>query len=200
MIELILAEIREWGDACTGLIPGRLGYAVRRAWFGARMRGCGRCNIGTGCTFICPETISIGDQVGIGRNSFFAADGGSISVGDHASFNAGVHINASAGGEIRIGAWCLIGPNTVMRTADHGYGDPSRFIRQQGHVVGDICIEDDVWIGANAVVLGGVRIGRGAVVGAGAVVTGDVPSMAVVGGVPAKVIKYRDKKNADGNA
>ena len=52
-------------------------------------------------------------------------------------------------------------------------------------------IEDDCWIGANAVILGGVHIGKGAIIGAGAVVTKDIPSMAIAVGVPAKVLKYR---------
>ena len=56
---------------------------------------------------------------------------------------------------------------------------------------GDIIVDDDVWIGQNAVILSGVHIGQGAVVAAGAVVSKDVPPYAVVGGVPAKVIKYR---------
>ena len=127
----------------------------------------------------------------IGKNSFFTAKGGAISVGDHTSFNMNVHINASVGGRISIGRWCLVGPNVVMRTAGHRYADPGRCIRDQGHLIGDITIADDVWIGANAVVLGGVAIGRGAVVGAGSVVTRDVPPMAVVAGVPARIIKHR---------
>jgi acetyltransferase-like isoleucine patch superfamily enzyme len=61
----------------------------------------------------------------------------------------------------------------------------------QGHVFGDINIEDDVWIGANVTILGGVNIGRGSIIGAGAVVTKNVPSMAIAAGVPARLIKWR---------
>jgi acetyltransferase-like isoleucine patch superfamily enzyme len=60
-----------------------------------------------------------------------------------------------------------------------------------------VLIEDDCWIGANAVILGGVHIGRGAIVGAGAVVTKDVPSMAIAVGVPARVRKYRGQEREE---
>jgi galactoside O-acetyltransferase len=132
--------------------------------------------------------------VGIGLGSFFAADGGSIEVGDNTAFNTGVHINASVGGKIVIGQWCIVGPNVVMRTAGHNYADPREFIRKQGHTARDIRIDEDVWIGANAVILGGVHIGKGAVIGAGAVVTKDVPPLGVAVGVPAKVIKFRGER------
>ena len=64
----------------------------------------------------------------------------------------------------------------------------------QGHLYGEIVIEDDVWIAANCTITPGTRIGHGAVVGAGAVVTRDVEPYAIVGGVPARVIKQRDDK------
>ena len=191
MLQLLVNEIQDWLDAFIGFVPGRVGYVVRRLWFRMRFHKCENVFIDAGCRFIAPNAISIEGTVGIGRNAFFSAEGGSISVGDNTSFNANVHINASVGGKICIGKWCLLGPNVVMRTADHKYDKPELFIRQQGHRVGDICVEDDVWIGANAVILGDVRIGRGAIVGAGSVVTRNVPSMSIVAGVPAKVIKFR---------
>lgn len=106
-----------------------------------------------------------------------------------------VHVNASVGGTIRIGENCLFGPNVLMRTANHRYENPDIPVRQQGHSFSNIHIEDDVWISANAVILGGVHIGRGAIIGAGAVVTKDVPSMAIAVGIPAKVIKFRGQDN-----
>jgi len=127
----------------------------------------------------------------INDGCYFNADGGSINVGNWTAFNIGVHINASCGGNIILGDYCLIGPRVVMRTANHRFEKKEVYIRDQGHQIADIVIEDDCWIGANVVILSGVRIGRGAVIGAGAVVTRDIPSMAIAVGVPAKVLKYR---------
>jgi galactoside O-acetyltransferase len=135
--------------------------------------------------------MTFGDGVSIGSKSFFASDMGKICIGANTGFNRNVHINASVGGEISIGTDCLIGPNVVMRTAGHRFQNLEIPIRKQGHVIKDITINDNVWIGSNAVILGGVVIGKGAVIGAGAVVTKDVPPFAVVGGVPARILKYR---------
>jgi len=85
----------------------------------------------------------------------------------------------------------MIGPNVVMRTANHNFLRTDIPMQVQGHLFGDINIEDDVWIGANVTILGGVNIGRGSIIGAGAVVTKNVPSMAIAAGVPARLIKWR---------
>ncbi len=191
MLSLVGREVLAWLDAFVLHIPGRIGGAIRRLWSGRRFQQSGKVSIGTGCEFISPQNIRFEGSVGIGKSSFFTAEGGTISVGNNTAFNTSVHINASVEGRIRIGESCLIGPNVVMRTAGHRYDDREVLIRRQGHIAGNIDIEDDVWIGANAVVLGGVRIGRGAVIGAGSVVTKDVPSMAVAAGVPAKAIRFR---------
>jgi galactoside O-acetyltransferase len=187
----LVDEIHSWLEAFARFSPGRIGNVIRRLWFRRCFQKSDNIHIGFGCEFLSPHTISFEGLVHIGNNAFFAAQGGSIEVGNNTAFNMNVHINASVGGVIRIGKCCLLGPNVVMRTASHSYENPNFSIRQQGHDVGDICIEDDVWVGANAVILGGVHIGRGAVIGAGAVVTKDVPSMAVALGVPAKVVKFR---------
>lgn len=191
MIKIFVTEVRDWLEALVRFLPGRAGYITRRLWYKMCFQECGSVFIGTGCIFIDPKAMRMQGTVGIGPNSFFTAEGGSITIGNNTAFNSNVHINTSVGGEIKIGDWCIIGPNVVMRTANHRYDNPELFIRQQGHVARDIHIEDDVWIGANAVILGDVHIGKGAIVGAGAVVTKDVPPMAVMGGIPAKIIKFR---------
>lgn len=102
---------------------------------------------------------------------------------------------------LRIGSFCSIAPKTVfLLSADHYTDHISSFpykvkvtksLDREGISKGDIIVDDDVWIGYGTTVLSGVHIGQGAVIAASSVVTKDVPPYAIVGGVPAKVIKYR---------
>ncbi len=92
---------------------------------------------------------------------------------------------------MKIGDYVMIGPYCLFATVHHGIADWKKPMMFQETVEKPIVIEDDVWIGANVTVLGGVTIGRGAVVAAGAVVSRDVEPYAIVGGVPAKLIRYR---------
>lgn len=199
MLNVLLSEVIVWLETLVRYTPGRVGGLVRKTWFRRRFQQNESVYIEFGCEFRSPQAMNFSGEVSIGKNSFFAADGGHIVVGKNTTFTMHAHINASVGGLIQIGECCLIGPNVLMRTADHRYDIPNTFIRFQGHIPLDIHIDDDVWIGANAVILGGVRIGKGAIIGAGAVVTKDVPSMAIAVGVPAKVAKYRNQEIAINN-
>lgn len=114
---------------------------------------------------------------------------GRLRVGDHSSINSGVIFGLT--GDLTLGRHVLVGDRVSFRTADHEFSDPDQPILHQGERYAPIVVEDDVWLGANVVVLRGVRIGRGAIIGANAVVTRDVPAMAIVGGVPARIIGYR---------
>ena len=90
---------------------------------------------------------------------------------------------------LSIGRNCLIGPGCYFTDADHGIaGDGRRGAQRM--LTSAVVVEDDVWCGAGVIVLRGVRLGRGAVVAAGAVVTKDVPTQATVAGVPARVIGH----------
>jgi maltose O-acetyltransferase len=111
-----------------------------------------------------------------------------ITIGNNFYMNAGCHVL----GEIIIGNDVQIGPKTVIWGRDHGINE-GELIRKQPHNKSPIKVGNDVWIGANATILKGVSIGDGAVIGAGSVVTIDVPKCAIVAGNPAKVIKYREK-------
>lgn len=102
--------------------------------------------------------------------------------------------------QVQIGNYCSIGPECVFMTGgEHPYDRLSTYpfrmklgLNDNESVTrGPIVLEDDVWLGFRSTVMSGVRIGKGAVVAAGAVVTKDVPPYAIVGGVPAKLIKYR---------
>jgi acetyltransferase-like isoleucine patch superfamily enzyme len=95
-------------------------------------------------------------------------------------------------GGVEIGDRVYTSPFTQIIAVNHVFDDPSRPFVDQGITAEGIVIEDDVWLGAGAVVTDGVRVGKGAVVAAGAVVTKDVPSHTVVGGVPARQIKAID--------
>lgn len=135
------------------------------------------------------ENICIGDNFrSMGYNYLYANDG-AITIGDNMSVNTNVHIGGGSG-RVTIGNNVQIGPNVVLRAADHGIAMGS-LIRFQPHVGGEIVVEDDVWIGANAVILKNVTLGKGCVVAAGAVVTKDVEPYVVVGGVPARKISSR---------
>jgi len=114
-----------------------------------------------------------------------------IQIGDNVNINHGCLIAASQG-EIIIQNNVLIGPYCVLRSSNHIFSDPNVPILKQGHEFGKIIIEHDVWIGANVVVLPNVRIGKGSVIGAGAVVTGDIEPYSIAVGVPARKIGSRN--------
>lgn len=135
--------------------------------------------------------IRIGEGTSIMSGSYlYAHDSNSLTIGSHCSFNHNVILGA-AGGEIVIGNDVLIGPNVVLRAADHEFASKEVPIRCQGHRPGRIVIGDDVWLGANVVVTSGVTIGHGCVVGAGSIVTRDLPPMNVCVGNPARPIRSR---------
>lgn len=121
---------------------------------------------------------------------------GNVTIGDDCSVQAycnlvGYGDAGDARGPIIIGNHVRIASHTVMIATNHRFDDPSKPIHGQGMNPGPIVIEDDVWIGARVNVLAGVTIGRGCVIGAGAVVTKDIPPLSIAVGVPAKVIGRR---------
>lgn len=106
-------------------------------------------------------------------------------------------IMRAAKSTIRIGNNVMFGPEVALIAGNHRTNLLGRFMvdisNQEKEPRDDIgiVVEDDVWVGTRAIILDGVRVGRGAIVGAGAIVTRDVPAYAIVAGIPAKVIKYR---------
>lgn len=100
---------------------------------------------------------------------------------------------------IIIGNKVLFGPSVTISTGDHNYSEIGKFIIENRNKRPEddleVIIEDDVWVGANCTILKGVRIGRGSIVAAGALVVKNIPPYTIYGGVPAKLIKARFSKN-----
>jgi maltose O-acetyltransferase len=131
----------------------------------------------------------------IGQNSiieppFYCSYGQNIQIGDHVYLNFLCTIFDN--NEVHIGHHVMIGPAVQIYTAAHPLQAEARI--QGWEVARPIVIEDNVWLGGAAILLPGVRIGRHAVVGAGAVVTRDVPANTVVAGNPARVIREIDQQ------
>lgn len=116
---------------------------------------------------------------------------GDIVIGDHCYFNPMTVLYSGNG--IRLGSYVLLAAGVMIMPTNHAFSRRDLPIRHQGfgESKGGIDIDDDVWIGANAVVLDGARIGKGAIIGAGSVVTGDIPAYEIWGGVPARKIGER---------
>lgn len=142
-------------------------------------------------TLIGKYLAKVGENTNI-HPTVFLREPHNIQIGHDCYFNHNTILTAGHGsGRIIIGNYVQTGPNVSFFVANHNYEDPNRPIKEQGYYEGDIVVEDDVWIGANAVITGGVTIGKGAVIGAGSVVTHDIPPFSIAVGAPAKVIKYR---------
>lgn len=110
---------------------------------------------------------------------------GDVVIGDHTRI--GIHNTII--GPVTIGNHVNLAQGITVTALNHNFDDTTKRIDEQGIATKPVVISDDVWIGANAVILPGVTIGRHVVVAAGAVVTKDVPDNTIVGGVPATIIK-----------
>lgn len=117
------------------------------------------------------------------RQPFYMDFGKNIEFGENVFINASVHMQDQGG--IRIGNNALIGHQVVFATLDHDLIPNKRGNLHPAPIV----LEDDVWIGSNAVILKGVTIGEGSVIAAGSIVTKDVPANVIVGGNPARILK-----------
>lgn len=141
---------------------------------------------------LSPERISIADDVLFMYGVYLSPCGAHISIGANTHFAPyGVLY-----GPLTIGNNVAVAAHVVFASVGHSFARVDIPMVEQPTTKKEIVIEDDVWVGANAVIIGGVVVGTGTIVGAGAVVTKDVPPFSVVGGTPAQVI--RNRKASDG--
>lgn len=166
LYEIINFPMRVWNRCIKSLIIKRsLGNYGKKIQIGKNFQAYGIKN------------IFLGNDVGIGADNTMMCTRAKIIIGDHV----------------------MTGPRVTFITGGHRYDLPGRVMKSIGNDEKlpendqDIVLEGDNWIGANATILKGVRIGEGAIIAAGAVVANDVPAFSIVGGIPAKVIKYRFK-------
>lgn len=131
--------------------------------------------------------ISCGENLRVKHNADISP---SIEVGDNSELGQHSLIHAN----VKIGSYVIMGPNVKIYTRNHNFKSLEVPIALQGKNSKATEIGDDVWIGANVIILPGTSIGSHSVIAAGSVVTKSVPDYAIVGGNPAKVIKYRNEK------
>jgi acetyltransferase-like isoleucine patch superfamily enzyme len=204
-------------QALFGWIPSIVGIGLRGLFYklilktdglvaierNVRLRFADLIRLGPGCYIdenvyihACPNGVEIGANT-------FVMHGAVLHVYNFRNLpNSGIKIGRDSligeytiirgQGGVRIGDRVYTSPMTQLIAVNHVFEDPQTPFVEQGITAQGIVVEDDVWLGANAVITDGVRIGKGAVVAAGAVVTQDVPPHTIVGGVPARVIRDID--------
>ena len=134
--------------------------------------------------------LRLGRFAWIGDGTKIRCHEGVVEIGPKTVF--GQECTISAYQRVRIGEGCVIADRAMFIDFDHGVTEVERPIRHQGIYKRDTIIGSNVWIGYNACFLRGVRVGDNSIVGTNSVVTKDVPANAVVGGVPARIIRMRD--------
>ena len=195
-------------------VPGALGLFLRGKLYPLILGRVGR-NVAFGQNVVLrhPHKIAIGDNVVIddnccldakgttnrgitlangvflGRNTILSCKNGNIQLDEDA--NVGFNVEVFSAAEVRIGARTLIAAYTYLVGGDHLFDRTDIAVLAQGRTARGIDVGENVWLGAHVVVTDGSRVGRDAVIGAGAVVIGDVPDFHIAAGVPARVIRDR---------
>src|ERR687897_2406443 len=179
------------------LTPSYARLALRWAWLKLRWRGRlqtdGPCFVGPGVTFEIGRdaVVRLGRWSWIGHGSKIRAHEGEVSIG--AKTVMGQECTISSFQRVSIGRECIIADRVMLIDFDHGVVEEERPIRLQGIYKRDVHVGHNCWIGYGACILRGATIGDNAIVGTSTVVTKDVPANAVVGGVPARVLRMRDE-------
>jgi acetyltransferase-like isoleucine patch superfamily enzyme len=188
-VRIVIASVRNLAQS----LRGRLGHRRARCRLLSREDGV---KIHPTVDIRSPERLVVGAQTFIDRGVVLHCGGmdwsppeGGILIG--ARSYIGPNSVLFGAGRIEIGESALISPGVVITSHQHTFARDDLDVREQPLQFGRVVIERDVWVGANATILPGVRLGEGSVVGAGAVVTRDVPPRTVVLGVPAEVARER---------
>jgi acetyltransferase-like isoleucine patch superfamily enzyme len=193
VLEPLALDYAPWDFAASASVSVRADNVARIA--GLRERGY---EIGEGCMVsrfaaVHPERLRLGDRSYVAAHAHVTGD---VEVGADCSLNVGVALR----GRVRLGRAVRVGAGTSVLGFDHGFERTDLEIHEQPHTSEGVEIGDDVWLGAHVVVLDGVRVGPHAIVGAGAVVTKDVPAWAVAVGNPARVVRSRAPGSAPGTS
>jgi acetyltransferase-like isoleucine patch superfamily enzyme len=175
---------------------GYIPLVVRWLWLKVRWRGRLQTD---GLCFVCSGVrleiardarLVLGRWSWLGRGSKIRVHEGQVSIG--AKSVLGEECTISAYQHVSIGRECVIADRAMMIDFDHGVVEVERPIREQGIYKRDVRVGHNVWIGYGACLLRGVTVGDNCVVGTNSVVTKDVPDNAIVGGIPARLLRMRD--------
>jgi acetyltransferase-like isoleucine patch superfamily enzyme len=220
LLRMVYCELCAW----LAPIPGALGLALRQLFWPRLFGSCGRGAVfGTGIVLRHPHRIHLGDRVAIGEGCVLDArhdgaeralvleddvllanyvviscKGAGIHLGTHSSIGAHSVILAIDGNDVSIGADVAIGAHGSIIGGGNYHDDRLdvpmwRQGTKPGHAV---VLEDDLWIGGRVSILGGVSVGRGSIIGAGAVVNRDIEPMTICAGVPARPLRRRGETRA----
>ena len=198
----------------TSWVPGALGLLLRSKLYPVLLGRCGR-NVTFGANVVlrhphkvvigdnvviddncCLDAkgtdnhgITIGDGVFVGRNTILSCKNGDIVLDDQA--NIGFNVEIFAASRVRVGKKVLIAAYCYLVGGDHLYDRIDTPVLEQGRTARGIEVDDHAWLGAHAVVTDGSRVGKDCIIGAGAIVIGQIPDFAIAAGVPAKVLRNR---------
>jgi acetyltransferase-like isoleucine patch superfamily enzyme len=200
----------------TSWVPGALGLVLRRRCYRWLLGSVGRnVTFGQGVVLRHPAKIRLGNDVVVddlvvldakgetnrgitvgsgvflGRGTILSCKDGDIALGDHV--NIGFYSEIFSGSSVTVGAYGLFAAYTYLVGGGHEFDRPGVPVVEQGRQSKGIALGENVWLGAGVKVMDGVRIGRDVVVGAGGVVTEDLPDGVVAVGVPARVVRRRDE-------
>ncbi len=197
-------------------IPGAIGLTLRKIFYKFLFKKVGKGVVfGRGMTIRHPSKIEIGDgavfddntvldakgienngiRVGknfiLARNGMLVCKGGDIIIGDNVSIGGNSYIISET--RVVFGSNIVVAGNSyIVAGGNHSFERRDiPIIMQESYQRGGVFISDDVWIGASSTIIDGVKVGKGAIVGASSLVNKDVPEYSIVGGVPAKVLKER---------